>query len=97
MFTLPIKYKYKDMENLMDKLMENPVVILKDANMVKSLGIHAKPLRKMKMLHISHDRNTNESSCILKCNNYYIPGNMVKVKDHHKIKYIFDFTNIPKL
>ena len=97
MFTLPIKYKYKDIEQMMDDLMEMPHIYIKDIVKARRLGSHASDLRNMKLLHISHDTITGESICSLKCNNFYIPGNVTKVKDKKKIKYVFDFTNIPKL
>lgn len=98
MFTLSIKPKYVELENLMDHLMVDPVVVVKNPKVVQSLGIHARELRKKKLLHISPDLRLKETSIILKCSNYYTPGSVTKkVGTNATIDYIFNTPGIPKI
>lgn len=102
MFTLPIKQKYIKLENLMDNLMIDPVVVVKNTKIntktVQLLGIFGQELRRKKMLNVSYDPKLKETTLILKCNNFYNPGAVTKkINDHGCIKYIFNDTNIPKI
>jgi len=98
MFTLSIKPKYVELENLMDHLMTDPVVVVKNPKVVQSLGIHARDLRKKKLLHISPDLRLKETSIILKCSNYYTPGNVAKkTGPNSTIDYVFNTPGIPKI
>ena len=98
MYKLSIKPKYKEVEMMMYKLIEMPVLIVKDNAKIRSLGIQAKSLRDVGLLHISQDPKLRETTCILKCSNYYIPGNAKKIKRRNcSIDYTFDMTNMIKL
>jgi hypothetical protein len=97
MFTLSIKPKYIELENLMDHLIEEPLVIL-SANLAKSLGIQARELRERGLLHISQDRKNGDTVAFLKCSNYFTPLIVKKKKyRNHTIDYEFKITNIPKI
>lgn len=98
MFTLSIKPKYVELENLMDHLMVDPVVIVKKPKVVQRLGIHARELRRKKLLHISPDLRLKETSIILKCSNYYAPGSVTKkIGQNGTIDYTFNTVGIPKI
>lgn len=97
MFTLSIKPKYVEIENLMDTLIKEPLVIVSDKKLLDAFGIYAKELRTKRLLHSSPDRNLHESALILKCSDYYTPGVVRKTKNGKKINYVFEVTNIPKI
>lgn len=97
MFTLSIKPKYVELENLMDTLIKEPLVIVSDKKLLDAFGIYARELRVKRLLHSSPDRNLHESALILKCSDYYTPGVVKKKKNGKNINYIFEVTNIPKI
>jgi len=102
MFTLPIKPKYIVLEDLVDHLIVEPVVVVKNTKnntkAVQLLGIFGRELRRKKMLNMSYDPKLKETSLILKCNNYYNPGSVIKKKNGHgSINYMFNDISIPKI
>ena len=89
MFEFTMKNKFADVEEMMDDLISNPMIIIKNKQKARKLGQIAKPLRDEKILHISPDKVLNESVAFLKCNNVIKPNSVVKHKGKH-IKYEFD-------
>lgn len=98
MFTISIKPQYKEIISLIDILIDEPGVLVKNPKLVRRLGIHAKELRRQKLLHISPDPELKETSIVLKCSNYYTPGLVTKKKSaNHTTDYIFNTVGIPKI
>ena len=94
MYTFSMKAKYKDVEKLLDELMDNPYLIIKDKQKATRLGQIAKELRDKKVLHISQDPKLKETIAILKVNNAIRPDVVCKKKSK-KIKYIFEDLLLP--
>ena len=95
-YKFSIKTSLPHIEKLMDGLVENPYLILRDKSDVRRLGIYGRPLRKRKILHISPDEKLGESVALLKINNHIRPGS-VKKKKGRKIDYIFEDTFVKDL
>jgi len=97
-YVFPIKNKHADIIDLMDTLIDVPNLIIKDnKKLLNKIGIHAKALRKKKILHISFDPKLNESTVILKVNNFYIPGVVKKRRNNHRVEYFFKSTAVPNI
>jgi len=97
-YVFPIKNKHADIIDLMDTLIDVPNLIIKDnKKLMNKIGIHAKALRKKKILHISFDPKLNESTVILKVNNFYIPGVVKKRTNNHRVEYFFKSTAVPNI
>ncbi len=95
-YKFSIKRNLPNLERLMDGLINEPYVIIKNKSTVQSLGIYGRELRKRKILHISPDEKLGESVALLKINNHTRPGS-VKKKKGRKIDYIFEDTFIKDL
>jgi hypothetical protein len=97
MYTFRLKRSASDdVEQLLDTLIDNPLVILRNDKLARKLGIYAKSLRDEKILHISPDKKLNETVVFLKCNNYIKPKSIVKKKGK-RIEYVFNDILVPNL
>ena len=94
MYTFKMKHQYEEIEDLMDKMLVKPLVIIKEPKKASLLGQVAKPLRDEGVLHISQDRKLHgETIAFLKINN--VNGKKVKKKKGRKIEYLFENMMIP--
>lgn len=101
MYTFPLKASRhkpvpKIIEYYMDRLINEPFVILPDTNISWKLGVYAKELRERGLLHISSDLKLKEPIAILKINNALRPNAVTKRKGK-TIEYIFEDTLLPKV
>ena len=101
MYVFPLKRSKhapvpKEIEFYMDKLINEPFVILPDPNLSWKLGVYAKELRERGILHLSSDIKLNEPIAVLKINNALRP-NSVKKRKGKTIEYIFQDTLLPKI
>ena len=76
------KTKNKKVENLLDKMVCSPYIVLKDKKDARILGKSASQLRKAGILHISSDSKTKETVAFLK-------NRHVKKKKNRGTEYTF--------
>ncbi len=96
-YKFSIKKNLPNIERLMDNLISEPYVLIKDNKQARNLGRYARPLRKKKILLISGDIKLKESVAVLKINNYTKKGSVKKKVDRNKINYLFEDTLLRKL
>ena len=94
MYTFKMKTKYNDVEDMLDRMMSKPLILIKEPGKARKLGQIAKPLRDARILHISPDDKLGESVAFLKVNNVIKPKS-VKKKKGKRIEYKFDNMLIP--
>jgi len=94
-YTFKLKNSLPDIEQMMDDLIDKPLIIIKEPKKARRLGIYTKPLREQKVLNISQDPKTKETVAYLKCNNVLSPGWVTKNRSK-RIEYTFRDLMIPK-
>lgn len=94
---MSIKNSQTDLEQVIDKIINEPFAIINDDKLSRSLGIYAKPLRDKGILHISSDDKIGETVVFLKCKNNYSKKGSISKRKGKSIDYIFDDILICKL
>ncbi len=83
----------KDVEEVIDRMMNRPFIRIPEGQTTKKLGIHAKELKKRGLLKIY--KGPDETIACLTINNFVEPNSILKISGR-SVKYRFKNTLTPK-